>query len=328
MKQLLAATTLALAPLCALAQSTTLAIPVLSLTFTPNYLAEEKGYWKEEGLEVKFMAIPGVQATNAVLAGSVDFTNTTASAFLRANARGQKLVAIANTIEKVQIEIVVSKAFADKVAYSPNAPLEKRLAALKGARMAVDAVNSIVHGYVLYGAKKGGIDGARDITVSPMAPPAMLAALKSGQVDGFAMSRPWSSMARRDLGAVSVASSPAGDFPELHPFNYNVIIAKPETCPSKPEVCRKLVNGFKKAMRLMHEQPDEAIAILRKRFEKTDPAVLEDAFRGVLAGTPRTPLIQEAGFARVEDYMIAAGIMKAEERLPSYTGVYTNDYAR
>jgi ABC-type nitrate/sulfonate/bicarbonate transport system substrate-binding protein len=258
----------------------------------------------------------------------VDFTNTTSASFLRANARGQKLVAIANTQEKVQIEIVLSKAFADKAGFAAGAPLEKRLAALKGARVAVDAVNSIVHGYVIYGAKKAGLDPARDLTVSPMAPPAMLAALKSGQVDGFSMSRPWSSMAVQQGLGVRAVSSPLGDFAELNPFNYNVIITRPGFCESKPEVCRKLGAGFRKAVAFMHANPEEAIAILQKRFPKTDPEVLKDAYSGALAGTPRTPEIKESGFGTVEDYMIAAGIMKAEERLPSYAGLYTNAYVK
>jgi ABC-type nitrate/sulfonate/bicarbonate transport system substrate-binding protein len=306
---------------------TTLAIPTFSLTLSPIYIAEEKGYWKEQGLEVKLPLIPGIGATNALIAGSVEFTDTTSASFLRANARGQKLVAIANTLEKVQIEIVVSKAFADKAGFSASDPIEKRAAALKGARIAVDAPNTIVHGYVKYVAKKGGLDPDRDVTVSPMQPPAMIQAYKSGQIDGFAMSRPWTAMARKD-GAVSVVSSPAGDLPELNPFNYNLIITRPGVCEANPAVCRKLIIGLRKALELMHDQPAEALAILKKRFDRTDPDMVEEAFRGVMAGTPRSPEVKEAGFQRTEDYMVNGGIIKPEERITSFAGLYTNEYAK
>jgi len=326
----LAAALLAACALPAWAQmeQTTLAIPVLSLTFSPNYIAEEKGFWKEEGLDVKIQAIPGVQATNAVLAGSVDFTNTASSAFLRANARGQKVVAIANTLEKVQVEIVVSKAFLDKKGFDPNAPIEKRAAFLKGARIAIDAPNSITHGYVKYAAKKGGIDPERDVTVSPMAPPAMLAAIRSGQVDGLSMSRPWASILRKEGIALTVASTPLGDFPELNPFNYNLIITKPGFCESKPSVCRKLINGFKKALAFMHDKPEETAAILRKKFDKTDPALVDDALKAVIEGTPRSPVVKEEGFASAQNYMLSAGVMRPEEKLASFAGLYTNEYAK
>lgn len=315
-------------PAAAQMEQTTLAIPVLSLTFSPNYIAEEKGYWKEEGLEVKIQAIPGVGASNAVLAGSVDFTNTASSAFVRANARGQKLVAIANTIEKVQVEIVMSKAALEKRGFDPNAPVEKRAAALKGAKIAVDAPNSITHGYVKYAAKKAGLDPDRDVTVSPMAPPAMLAAIRSGQVDGLSMSRPWASVLRKEGIALTVASNPLGDFPELNPFNYNLIVTRPGFCESKPSVCRKLVNGFKKALTFMHENPAETGAILRRKFDKTDPALVDDALKAVIEGTPRTPLVKEEGFVSAQNYMLSAGIMKPEEKLASFAGIYNNAYAK
>jgi ABC-type nitrate/sulfonate/bicarbonate transport system substrate-binding protein len=204
----------------------------------------------------------------------------------------------------------------------------KRAAVLKGAKIAVDAPNTIVHGYVRYAARAAGLDPDRDVTVSPMQPPAMLQALKSGQVDGFAMSRPWASMVRRDGTAVLLASSPQGDFPEINPFGYNLIITRPGVCEAKPTTCRKLLAGLKKALEMMHDQPAEALAVLKKRFEKTDPDLVEDAFKGVMAGTPRTPEVKEAGLANAQQYMLKAGQIKTEEMLKSFAGIYTNEYAK
>ncbi len=309
-------------------ETASLAIPVLSLTFSPNYIAADKGFWRDQGLEVKFASIPGVGATNAVLAGSVDFTNTAASAFLRAVARGQKLVAIGNTLERVQIELVMSKAFLQARNFNPDAPVEDRAKALKGAKIAVDAPNSIVHGYIRYAAKKAGLDPERDITVSPMAPPAMIAAMRSGQVDGLAMSRPWPSMMRQEGVGLTVLSSPQGDFAELHPFNYNLIVTRPGFCEAKPSVCRKLMAGFNQALAFMHDNVPETLAILGKRFDKTDPAMVKDAFDGVLAGTPRTATVKEIGFTHAQSYMAYAGILQPEEMLKTFTGIYSNDYLK
>lgn len=305
-----------------------LAIPTFSLTLSPIYIAMDKGLWKAEGLELEMPLIAGIGATNALLAGSVEFTATTAASFTRAIGRGQKLVAIGNTLEKVQLEIVVSKALADKAKLVANDPIGKRAAVLKGAKIAVDAPNTIVHGYVRYAAVAAGLDPDRDVTISPMQPPAMLQALKSGQVDGFAMSRPWPSMVRREGLAVTVASSPSGDFPELNPFGYNLIITRPGVCEAKPTTCRKLMTGLRRALELMHDQPAEALAVLKKRFEKTDPDLVEDAFKGVMAGTPRTPELKEAGFTNAQQYMLKAGQIKADEVLKTYAGIYTNAYAK
>jgi ABC-type nitrate/sulfonate/bicarbonate transport system substrate-binding protein len=305
-----------------------LAIPTFSLTLSPIYIAADKGLWKAEGLELEMPLIPGIGATSALLAGSVDFTATTAASFTRAIGRGQKLLAIGNTLEKVQLEIVVSKAWAEKMKLVATDPSARRGLALKGAKIAVDAPNTIVHGYVRYAARNAGLDPDRDVTVSPMQPPAMLQALKSGQVDGFAMSRPWPSMMRREGIAVTLASSPQGDFPEINPFGYNLIITRPGVCEAKPSVCRKLLTGLRKALEMMHDQPAEALAVLKKRFEKTDADLVEDAFKGVMAGTPRTPEVKEAGLANAQQYMLKAGQIKTEEMLKSFAGIYTNEYAK
>lgn len=306
----------------------TLAVPAFSLTFAPIYVAEGKGYWKELGLDLKLPLIPGIGATNAVLAGSVDFASTSAASHTRAVARGQKLVAIANTLEMVQLELVISKALADKMKISSSTPLNQRGQALKGARIAVDAPNTIVHGYVRYAAKMAGLNPDRDVNVSPMQPPAMLQALKSGQIDGFSMSRPWTSTARRDLGAVTLVSNQGGDLPELNPFNYNVIVTRPGVCEDKPTLCRKVLAGLTKAVTLMHQQPAEALAVLAKRFDKIEPDLLKEGFAGVLAGTPRTIEVKEAGFTNAENYMVGADQIKPGERLPSYAGIYNNTWVK
>jgi len=311
------------------AQSVTLAVPTLSLTFAHTYIAEDKGFWKEEGLDVKLPSIPGVGATNAVLAGSADFTNTTAASFLRATQKGQGLVAIANTLDKVQIEIVLTKAFLERGgAIDPARPAQARAASLKGARIAVDSINSVVHGYVRYAARRAGLDPDKDLTITPLQPPSMLAALKAGRIDGLAMSRPWPTMAVHEGLAAVVVSGPRGDFPEVNPFNYNLIITRPGLCSEKKEVCRKLVAGLQKAMRFMEERPDEALALLRRRFDKTDPALLEEAFKGVVASTPRTPVPTEEGFRNAETFMLVAGMITPEERTASFKGLVAQEFVR
>lgn len=310
------------------AQQTTLAVPTLSLTFAHTYIAEDKGFWKEEGLEVKLLSIAGVGATNAVLAGSADFTNTTAASFLRANAKGQHLVAIANTLDKVQVEIVLHRPFAEKNSFDASKRTEDRAKALKGARIAVDSINSVVHGYVRYAARKAGLDPEKDLVVTPLQPPSMVPALKAGRIDGFAMSRPWPTMAVQEGLATVVVSGPSGDFPEVNPFNYNLVITRPDFCTSRKDICRKLVAGLQKASRFMREQPKDAISLLQKRFDKTDPALLEEAFKGIVASTPAQPIATDAGFRNAEAFMLVGQMITPEDRMRSFEGLVAPDFVK
>src|SRR3954470_14545730 len=79
------------------AQDIVIAMPNFTFTSTPNFIADELGLWAKHGLRVKIVQIAGVGGTNAVIAGSADFVQAGGSTLTRAAARGQRLLAIANT---------------------------------------------------------------------------------------------------------------------------------------------------------------------------------------------------------------------------------------
>src|ERR1700749_4769666 len=85
------------------------ALPSPTLTFSAPFLAEDGGFYKKEGLNVTHRMLVGVAAVNAVIAGSADFTIGTGPVFLRAVANGQKLITIANLIDKPLVELVLRK---------------------------------------------------------------------------------------------------------------------------------------------------------------------------------------------------------------------------
>jgi ABC-type nitrate/sulfonate/bicarbonate transport system substrate-binding protein len=309
-------------------EETTLAVPALSLTFSSTFLAEELGLWDKEGLRVKISTVAGVGAANAVLAGSVDFSPVSSPTLVRADARGQKLFAIAQLLDRMPLEAVLRKDVADKAGIVPGLPIDKRAQALRGKRMAVDSVNTINHLVLKYLARKGGLDPEKDLTVTPMQPPNMLAALKSGAIDGFLMSMPWPVMASRDGAAVTLMSIPRGDLAELTPFSFIVVVTRAGFCDGKASVCRKLVAGYKRALALMQDRPGDAVAALRKKFDRTDPAVLAEAFELVRAASSRTGLVPEAGLKRALDFQVEAGVMKADEKLPPLAELYTNKFVQ
>ena len=309
-------------------QQTSIAIPAQAINFAPDYVAADRGFWKAAGLDVKLETIDGIQTTNALLAGNVDFANITSVTFLRANARGQKLVAIANVLEGTQTEVVVSKAFAARVQLDPKASSDARAKLLRGARIAVDGPNGFPNIYLKYVAKHAGLDPDRDLVVSPIAPPAMLAALESGQIDGIAMAPPWTAMARSKGLAVTAVSSTDGDYPELVPLNHGLVVTRPGHCDAKPEMCRKMVDGLKKAIAFMHENPTETATLVQKRFEKTDPKIVEETLHSLMTRTPHDVTLSEAGFTNAQQFLVGAGSLREDEKLASFTALYTNTFAK
>ena len=292
-------------------EETTLAVPAISLTFSSTFLAEELRLWEKEGLRVRISIVPGVGAT-----------------LVRAVARGQQLFAIAQLMDRMTQEAVLRKDLGEKAGITPTTPVTKRAQALRGTRIAVDGVNTINHHVLKYLARKGGLDAEKDVTVTPMQPPNMIAALKSGAIDGFVMSVPWPVMVSRDGTAITLASAPRGDLPELSPYPLIQVLTRPGFCDAKASLCRKMVAGYKRALSMIHDNPAEALATLRRKFDKTDADVLSESFELARAAASRTGIIPEAGLKRAIDFQLEVGAMKPEEKVPSLAGLYTNKFVQ
>ena len=63
------------------------------------------------------MQITGIGAINSVISGSSHFAQASASSFGRATARGQKLIAIATTIDRPFAQIVLRKEIAQAAGF-------------------------------------------------------------------------------------------------------------------------------------------------------------------------------------------------------------------
>jgi ABC-type nitrate/sulfonate/bicarbonate transport system substrate-binding protein len=135
-------------------------------------------------------------------------------------------------------------------------------------------------------------------------------------------------MASRDGTGVTFVSIPRGDLAELYPFAFILLVTRPGLCESKPSVCRKLVAGYKRALTLIHDVPTEALAALRKKFDKIDPGVLAESFEVTRAAASKTGLVQEEGIKHAVDFQVDAGAMKPEEKIPNLSSLYTNKFVQ
>jgi NitT/TauT family transport system substrate-binding protein len=75
------------------AEPVKISIPAEVVDFAPYWIADQKGYFKEEGLEVEFIVLAGQNATPALIAGSTKFSGSTSSA-MTAALRGARLKTI------------------------------------------------------------------------------------------------------------------------------------------------------------------------------------------------------------------------------------------
>jgi NitT/TauT family transport system substrate-binding protein len=305
----------------------TMAIPVYSLGFMVEMYAQDMKLYQKHGLNMKMMQINGLGTINAVIAGSVDFGQPSGVSLIRAAARGQPLLAIVNFTNRIVVQVVLRKELAEKAGFDPSAPLEKRALALKGKILAVDSVNSVIDAYLGLLAKRAGFTHD-DMHVAPMEPPAMISAFAAKQIDGFAISLPWTLQPVVEGSAVMIASGPDGDTIGLDPFANTVVAAKPATCEAKPKLCEAVGQTFLEATAMMHAHPEEARELLQKRFPTLDPKVFAASFATELKMTPSPPVPTEKGLENTDNYNVAAGLMKPEEKLSDYNKLFTDKFVK
>jgi len=308
-------------------QDITMAMPNFTFTSTPNFIADELGLWAKYGLRVKIVQIQGVGATNAVIAGSADFVQAGGSTLTRAAARGQRLLAIANTAERNIVAITMRKETAEAAGFDAKAPLEKRAAVLRGKTFGVGAINANPHAYLLAVAARGGVK-PDELRVTALEGNAMMAAFVNKQIDGMSNSPPWPLKPVVDGLSVVIASGPEGDPPNAINFAYNVVLAKPETCEKRKALCQGVGQVMKEAIAYMHSHPDEVRTILGKKFPNLEPKLIAAAFAEILKATPKVPVVTKESLGNADDFNIEAGMMKAEAKLKTYDGLYTDEFVK
>jgi ABC-type nitrate/sulfonate/bicarbonate transport system substrate-binding protein len=128
------------------------AIPQANLNYLSIYVAEARGFFRDEGLEHETVVISGPLATAALLSGDVDFSGGSG---MRAALKGAPIKGIFFQTEKVTFYLIAD-------------PSIKSAADLKGKRVAVGSSGDTQDRMITMFAERGGVS-SRDIVASPWA---------------------------------------------------------------------------------------------------------------------------------------------------------------
>src|SRR5712671_2338190 len=294
-----------------------MALPAATLTFSAPFIAEDAGFYKKEGLRVTHRNIVGVGAVNAVIAGSADFTMGTGPVFLRAAAQGQRMLAIVNLVDRPLVELVLRKDVADAAGITEKTPFDERAKALRGKTIGIQGVGSIVHAWQRLVTARGGLDIEKDVRIAPMDPSAMPAALQTKAIDGYATSLPFTTESVVKGNAVMLASA-VSDAPDLLPFAYGLVYTRPETCTKQREKCARVARAFIAANRFIREKPDEALTLLKKRFDKMDPDLLSAAWKVVSQAHAKDLAVTVPGLENSQKVSLESKLLEPKDALAKF----------
>lgn len=297
------------------------------MAFLAAYIDEDAGIWRDNGLDVKVINLPGIATVNAVIAGSADFALSGSDALTRAAARGQRLLALA-AINNMSGQVTsLRKSLAEAAHFDPNAPLSERVRALKGHTIADGGPGSVADLFMKAIMQIGGL-APGDVTLSSIGAFELIAAFQRGAIDGVSFSLPYSLELAQGGDAVIVADGTKNEPKQFMPLAAGLLLTRPQYCEEHRSICEKMGHATVEAVKFLLTRKDDAIAIMQKRFPKTDPAVVRASYEAVARMTNDPPAVTVQALKNGDSMNAAAGFLKPQDALSSYDGLFTNDYLK
>lgn len=248
---LLAVLPLLLAPAAHAAEPIPLTVAELRSEFwLPAYLAETLGFYKEEGLAVKFVTTKdGPVAFQGMHAGSADLTMLSTEPVLRAQAKGLESLIIMALLTNKPYMFVGSAKITD-------------VKQLKGKTIFAGAPGSAPHSFALSILAKAGMKDT-DVNWAQMDYGASLAALEKGHIDGCYMR----STAKKEIAAIGANILVDVSDPVKHQEIYGtpryestIVTGTKKFVRDNPETVQKFANAVIRAAIWLNNNSDEAAA--------------------------------------------------------------------
>ena len=266
----------ALAASQARAEQIRTAIPQATLNYLSVYVAEGRGFFKEEGLENETIVIGGPLAIAALLSGDVDYSGAGGSG-MRAAIKGAPLKAIMFQTEKMTWYLVAHPSIA-------------KVSDLKGKKIAVSTIGDSQDRFTTQFIERGGLS-AKDVIRITMGPNAAARnlAIKSGAVQAAVVDPGGAVVAERE-GLRVLAF--LGD---LFPFPFQGFATTDKKIAENPAQVKRWLRAMVRALMFLRERPEEAVDSGMKKLQLGNisrPMVLDGIKRYARAlpdGVPGLP---------------------------------------
>ena len=278
-------------------QKVTIAQTTHGFLFAPLYVAEEKGFFADEGLDVEvIISGGGSKVMAAVIGGSVEFGGTTLGNAMQAAEKGQDVQIFASLMNQYASNVVINKDIANEKGIDENSKLSEKIQALKGLKIAITSPGSSSDKLVRHLLEMEGIAPDKDVELVPLGKSeAVVPAFKNKQIDAFAFSSPTSEIALNENGYMLLNLS-QGEVEELDGFLYTGLVAKKELMESDPELFEKMTRAVAKAEAFIKNDKEGSREILKKSFSEIDVEVFDKAFENNYPAFATNPLITKEGY--------------------------------
>ncbi len=272
----------------AIPPGTTIAITtawgVASAVFAPTWIAYDKGYFRQYGLDVTLEHIEGVIQAQAVISGKIQFGNVGGAELLNARAAGSPMVSILQTTDSPVFEL-----------HAP--PSIRNIGDLRGKTIAITRTGSTTDMAVRVILKNHGLVPDQDVKLLNMNEMSgIVAAMQAGIVQGGMLSYPAAVQATA-AGFPMVASTVDE---HIHLHQNLIVVMKPYADTHAAEVFAYL-KGYLQGLRDFLVQPEVAYAAIAK-YTNSNPAAARAAYENVRPAMLANHYVNEEGFKTIQEF--------------------------
>jgi NitT/TauT family transport system substrate-binding protein len=269
------------------------------LYYLPLTIAERKGYFKEEGLEVEINDFGGgAKSLQALIGGSVDVVTGAYEHTIRMQAKGQDVRAVTELGRFPAIVIAVKKDKAGQV---------KSAADFKGLKIGVTAPGSSTALTAQYAMVKAGLKASDAAIIGVGSGASAVAAMKKGEIDVISHLDPVISKleADGDIQVLIDTRTEAGTralFGGSNPAA--TLYTKKAFIDANPVTTQRLVNAFVKSLKwLQTAKPEDVANLVPEEYHLGDKPLYLKAVQNSLESYSRDGIVQKSGMESVMDML-------------------------
>ena len=183
------------------ATTVNVAVPSFSMSLIAFMAAKERGYYRQEGLDINFVLMPAAIASRALIAGNVDFATVGGSA-LTASLGGAPLR-------------LLFSSFSRSLFWLYSSPDISEVKDLKGKKVGVSSIGSGPDSMLRDLLRTHGLQGGKDVAILAVGvDSSRYASLANNVTDAVVLSTPYN-FAAQDAGFRELVSFVKHDWAEL-----------------------------------------------------------------------------------------------------------------
>jgi len=270
------------------------------LYYLPLTIAERKGFFKDQGIEVEINDFGGgAKSLQALVGGSVDVVTGAYEHTIRMQAKGQDIRAVVELGRFPGIVLAVKKALENKV----KSPKD-----LVGMKVGVTAPGSSTNFFVNFLLAKEGVDPDQVAFIGVGAGPTAVAAMKKGEIDAIANLDPVIAKLEQDGDVFVLADSRTEEgtraiFGGSNPAA--VLYTRGEFIEKYPNTVQALVDAFLAALRWIEKaSPEEIAAAVPEEYHLGDRSLYLTAVAKSKPTYSRTGVVPPEGMRNALDMLV------------------------